>query len=229
MELLVLIPALLVFLFMLYRLVKDDYIFIRKGISLEQAFDISFIMLWSSLIFSRLLFLLFHFNGKQNIFLQFFSTKSGQFSLIGAIIGGIVALYILSKQRKIPLGRVGDFFSLSFLYALPVGLLAHAFFVTKNELLYLFLNVIIYFVVLLFFAQFLYPKLLNRTMKEGMLAMLFLLIFSFLSLVTSLLISLKHIQLFLSVQNVATLLVLILSIVLLVKENTSSSRRSLNR
>lgn len=229
MELLALIPALLIFLFMLYRLVKDDYVFIRKGISLEQAYDISFITLWVSLFFSRFFYFVFHFNPSQNIFIQFFSFKNGQFSLLGAILGGIIALYIFSKQKRFPLGRISDFFSLSFLYALPVGLLIHALFVSKNELLYLFLNVIIYFVVLLFFAQFLYPKILNRTIKEGLLTNLFLLIFSLITLVTSLLMSLKHIQIFLSLQNGVTILLLFLSIFLLLKENVSSSRRLLNK
>jgi prolipoprotein diacylglyceryltransferase len=229
MELLVLLPALLIFLFSLYRLVKDDYIFIRKGISLEQSYDISFITLWVSLFFSKLLYVLFHFSNKQNIFVQFFSIKNGEFSLIGAIIGGVIALYIFSKYKKMPLGRMSDFFSLSFLYALPVGLLANAIFVSKNQLLYVFLNVIIYFVVVLFFVQFLYPKILNRTIKEGMLSILFLLFFSTISLLTSLLSSLKDIQTFLTAQNGVTLLLFFFSIFLLIKEHSSSpSRRSLN-
>ncbi|MGH7203793.1 MAG: prolipoprotein diacylglyceryl transferase family protein [Candidatus Levyibacteriota bacterium] len=228
MELLVLLPALLIFLFSLYRLVKDDYIFIRKGISLEQSYDISFITLWVSLFFSKLFYVLFYFHSKQNIFVQFFSLKNGEFSLVGAIIGGIIALFIFSKYRKIPLGRLSDFFSLSFLYALPFGLLANAFFVSKNQLLYLFLNVFIYFVVLLFFAQFLYPKILNRTMKEGMLSILFLVLFSGISLLTSMLVSLKDINTFIIPQNGVTLLLFIVSIMLLIRENTTShSRRPL--
>ena len=230
MVLIILLPALVVFLFSLYRLVKDDYIFIRKGISLEQSFDLAFIIFWISLFFSRLFFLLFHFIPKQNIFLAFFSLKNGGLSLTGAIMGGIIALYIFGRYKKLPLGRLSDFFSLSFLYALPVGLLVSAFFTNKNQLLYLFLNVIIYFVVLLFFVQFLYPKILNRTLKEGILSILFTLTFSTISLLTSLLSSIKHIQLFLTTQNAATLLLFFFSIFLLIKENASSrSRRSLNR
>lgn len=229
MELLVLIPALLVFLFMLYRFVKDDYIFIRKGISLEQAFDMSFITLWVSLFFARLFDLIFHYTAKQNLLIQFFSANSSQFSLVGAIIGGIIVVFMLSKQRRVPLGRLSDFFSLAFLYALPVGLLGHALFVSKNELLYLFLNIIIYFVVLLFFAQFLFPKLMNRTLKEGMISILFLLTFSVITLTTSFLTVIKHPQLFISLQNAMTFLLLFFSLFLLIKENASPNRRSLNR
>lgn len=214
---------------MLYRLVKDDYVFIRKGISLEQAFDIGFITFWVSLFFSRFFYLIFHFNQQQNIFVQFFTLKSGQFSLIGAIIGAAIALFIFSKQKKFPLGRMSDFFSLSFLYALPVGLLAFSFFVPQNQLLYHFLNVIIYFVVLIFFAQFLYPKILNRTIKEGLLTNLFLIIFSLITLTTALLTTLKQLQAFFSLENGFCILLFLLSIIFLIKQNASSSRRSVVR
>src|SRR6266568_4274147 len=116
MQLLLFIPALLVFLYALFRLVKDDYIFIRKGISLEQSFDIAFITVWGGLFF--------------------------------------------------------------------------------------FLNAIIYFVLLLFFVQFLYPKIMNRSLKEGVLAIVFLLLFSLIALTISLLTSLKNIQSFINPENI---------------------------
>lgn len=228
MQFLFYIPALILFLYELYRLVKDDYIFIRKGISLEQSFDIAFITLWVSLFMSRLLYLLFHISSGDNIFLDFFSTKKGGFSLTGAIIGGIIAIYLLGKYRKIPLGRICDFLSLAFLYTLPLVFLANVFSVTKYQLLSVFLNAIIYFVLLLFFVQFLYPKIMNRTLKEGMLAILFLLLFSLIALTTSLLVSLKHIQSFINPENVTLSLLFILSIVLLIKqERFSHNRRAL--
>src|SRR6185437_15947279 len=178
MQILLFIPSLLVFLYALYRLVKDDYVFIRKGISLEQSFDIAFITFWISLFVSRVVYSLFHAYPGENIFYDFFIMKKGGFSLTGAVIGGIFAVYLISRYRKVPLGRLCDFLSLSFLYTLPLLFLTNAILVTKNELLSVFLNAIIYFVLLIFFVQFLYPKILNRTMKEGILATLFLLLFS---------------------------------------------------
>src|ERR1700690_1261632 len=116
MQFLIFIPALLVFLYSLYRLVKDDYIFIRKGVSLEQSFDIAFITLWVSLFMSRFLYFLFHWSTKQNIFFDFFTLKRGGFSLTGAVIGGTLAVYIIGRQKRLPLGRLSDFLSLAFLY-----------------------------------------------------------------------------------------------------------------
>src|SRR5258708_5406109 len=153
MQILLFIPAVLVFLYALYHLVKDDYIFIRKGISLEQSFDIAFITLWAGLFTSRFLFLFFHLDKGENFLVDFFSFKNGGFSLTGAIIGGTLAVYLMSKYKRLPLGRLSDFLSLSFLYSLPLLFLVDTLFVTKNELLFVFLNVIIYFVLLLFFVQ----------------------------------------------------------------------------
>jgi len=231
MQVLIFIPALLLFLYELYRLVKDDYIFIRKGISLEQSFDIAFITLWVSLFTSRLLYLFFHFYPGENIFYDFFSFKILGFSLTGAVIGGTIAVYLIGKYRRVPLGRLCDFLSLSFLYTLPLVFLANAIFVSRDALLSIFLSAIIYFVLLLFFVQFLYPKILNRTLKEGTLAILFLLLFSFITLATSLLVSLNHIQSFINPENITLALLFIVSIGLTIKQERSSShsRRSLVR
>jgi prolipoprotein diacylglyceryltransferase len=231
MQFLIFIPALLLFLYSLYRLVKDDYVFIRKGISLEQSFDIAFITLWISLFTARLFYLLFYSSSLEAIFYNFFNLKVGSFSLTGAVIGGTIAIYLIGKYKKIPLGRLCDFLSLSFLYTLPLVFLANSFFVSKDTLLSMFLNAVIYFVLLLFFVQFLYPKILNRTLKEGTLALLFLLLFSIISLTTALLLSLKYIQNFISPENIVLVLLFIFSLILLIKQERLSShtRRTIVR
>ncbi len=224
MQLLLFIPALLVFLYALFRLVKDDYIFIRKGISLEQSFDIAFITVWGGLFLSRFLYLILHLKKGENLVVDFFSLKNGGLSLTGAIIGGTLAIYLISKYKRLPLGRLSDFLSLSFLYALPLVFLVNAIFVTKNELLFVFLNAIIYFVLLLFFVQFLYPKIMNRSLKEGMLAIVFLLLFSLIALTTSLLSSLKNIQSFINPENIILTLLFFVSIILFIKQERVHSR-----
>ena len=231
MELLILIPSLIVFLYSLYRLVKDDYVFIRKGISLEQSYDIAFITLWVSLFFARIFYILFHLREFKNIVFQFFSVTHGGFSLIGAIIGGIIAVLLIGKYRRVPLGRLSDFLSLSFMFALPIGFLANAFLVTKQELLYTFLSAVLYFLLMMFFVQFLKPRLMSRTMKEGTMSILFLLFFSLIALLVSVLSSLKDMPSALDGQNITTLALLLFSIGLLIKEERpfSRHRRSLNR
>lgn len=224
MQVLVFFPALLLFLYSLYRLVRDDYIFIRKGINLEQAFDIAFIALWVSLFVARLLYLLFHIQWGGNLFIDFFSLKNAGFSLTGAVIGGVLAVYLIGQYKKLPLGRLSDFLSLSFLYSLPLVFLSNAVFAGKNQILTVFLNAIIYFVLLLFFIQFLYPKIMNRTMREGMLAILFLMLFSIIALITSLLTSLRNIYGFINPENITLGVLFIFSLILLIKQERFTSR-----
>ena len=224
MQILLFIPPLLLFLYALYRFVKDDYIFIRKGISLEQSYDIAFITLWIGLIVSRCLYLLFHFHQGENLFIDFFTFKNNGFSLIGAIVGGSLAIYFLSKQKRLPFGRLSDFLSLSFLYSLPLLFLATATYMRKNELLFVFLNALIYFVLLLFFVQFLYPKIMNRSLKEGVAGTIFLLLFSLIALTTSLISSLKNIVSFISPENIILGLTCVVSVVLLIRLEQGSQR-----
>lgn len=216
------IPLILLFLYVLYRLVKDDHIFIRKGVSLEQSFDCAFITLWSSILMGRLLYSLFHIALDKDSLLHIFSLRNGGFSLTGGIIGGMIAIYFIGKYKRIPVGRLGDFFSIAFMSVFPLGFLVHALAVKKNELLFVFLNALIYFLLLLFFIQFLYPKIMNRTVKEGTLAMLFLLLYSLISLVTNVLISLKEIQKLITPENIVLCLLLLFSSILLIKQERSS-------
>lgn len=217
MQFLLFIPALVVFLYALYRLVKDDYIFIRKGISLEQSFDFAFISLFAGLLVSRLLYLLPHLHKGENFFVDYFSFQNAGLSLTGAVLGAACAVFLISKYKRLPLSRLSDFLSLSLLYSLPLVFLANALIVKSNQLLVIFLNAIIYFVLLLFFIQFLYPKVMNRTLREGMIALLFLLFYSITGLVTSLLLSLKHINSFITAENIILLIAFFMSIVLLIR------------
>jgi prolipoprotein diacylglyceryl transferase len=231
MKLVLFLPALLLFLYILYRMVKDDYVFIRKGISLEQSFDIAFVTLWTSLFFSRFFYLLFHMPFGTNIIWEFFSFQHGGFSLTGAIVGGALALILMGRDKRIPLARISDFLSLSLLYTLPLAFLTNALLVSKNELLLVFLNTIIYFVLLIFTVQFLYPKLMSRTLKEGFLAIFFLLAFSSISLATSVLLSLRNIYHALTPENGMLLIIFIISCVLAIKQQKGSghTRRSVVR
>jgi len=231
MEILLLLPASLVFLYSLYRLVKDDYIFIRKGISLEQSFDIAFTCFWISLFFSRLVYLLFDLANHKNIFLDFFRLRNGGFSLTGLVIGGMIALYIISKYKKLPLGRLGDFLSLSFLFALPVGFICNVVLVRKAALLHILLSSVLYFMLVIFFVQFLYPKLMSRTIREGTLALLFVVFYSVITIVTSVISSLKDIHAVINTQNITLIILLITSIILFMKVERpfSQNKRSLHR
>jgi prolipoprotein diacylglyceryltransferase len=187
MEILVLIPALLIFLYTLYKLSGDDHVLIRKNISLEQMFDATFITLWFCLVLSRIYFFIFDQKSKGNVFIEFFTTRGG-LSLTGAVVSGIIVLYLVAKYKKIPLGRLFDFFTLSFLFALPAGFAGIMLLHLKQPVVLIAYGVsaVIYLVSAILFRRFLFPKLLNRSIKEGTISVYFLFLFTLVSFGVSL-------------------------------------------
>jgi hypothetical protein len=229
MELLILIPALLIFLFSLFKLSGDDHVLIRKNISLEQMFDIAFITLWISLFLSRIYFFLLEQKISSNMFFAFFSTTGG-ISLTGAVLGGMGALYLLGRYRKVPLGRLFDFFTISFLFALPAGFAGIALFHLKQPAIMIayLVSALLYLVCAISFRKFLYPKLLNRTLKEGTMSIYFLFLFSLVSFLTSLIHFGKGQINFITTNNGVYIGLLILGVILFFKQERSKLRRRAN-
>jgi hypothetical protein len=225
MELLVLIPALLVFLFLLYKLTGDDHIFIRKNISIEQMFDTGFNTLWVSLLVSRIYFFLFDANFSGNYFIAFF-TKWGGFSFAAAIASAILFLYLVGKYKKIPLGRLFDFFTLSLLFALPVGYLSIALLRWQQKMMIPYmLCTLVYLIAAIVFRKFLYPKLLNRSLKEGTMGIYFFLLFPLVSFATTFVNFGKSSFILFTVTNVMYISIFLAGIVLLIKQERNRLRR----
>jgi hypothetical protein len=217
MEVVVLIPAILIFFYNLYKISGDDHVFIRKNISLEQIFDIGFIVMLMSFLFARFFFFIFHPVPNNNIFLSFFSTKGG-LSLVGSFIGGMTSLYFIGKYNKLPMGRIFDFFTLAYLSALPLGFVGHSMLFRNQELIINLVIACIYFLFALFFMKVLYPNLIRRALKEGSIHIFFILLFSLLSLAI-LLVNMKKLSLVsFDLQAIVLLIIFSLSMFLLVKQ-----------
>lgn len=182
MQIVILLPAFLAFLYTLYKLVKDDYIFIRKNVSAENMFDTAFVLGIVSIFTSRIVHFLLHPLEQGNSLLLFFTAGKGGFSLLGAILGSLLTLYCIGRYKKWPPGRLFDFITLAFVVALPVGLLSTAIFL-RDYALWLHLGMsVFYLILMLWFLRFLYPRLMSRTLREGTISVLFLCIFSITSL-----------------------------------------------
>lgn len=180
-----LVVCFFIFLYCLYKFTKDDYQFIRKNISPEHIFDIVFVVVWIALFFARLIFFLEHSLQDKDLLTSFFSVRNGGFSLSGGILGGSLSLLLIGRYRKVPLGRMFDFFSLALLFALPIGFTGYALYLKSNiSLLYGAIG-LLYLVLLILFMRFLYPRVMNRSIREGNLSLYFLLVFSLLSLFTA--------------------------------------------
>lgn len=222
---LLLLPSFLLFLYALYKLTKDDYVFIRRNITHEQIFDAAFTVTWVSLLFARIDYFIFHpVSSSKNVFISFFTPTEGGFSLIGAVLGGTIALYFIGKYKKVTLGRLFDFFVLSLLVALPLGFLSSAILLRGYELIVFLVNGFIYLILSFTFFKFFYPKLLNRTMKEGNLSIYFLIFFSLTSFVTTILSYSKGLVLQFTFQSLLPVLLFIIGLLLFFKQESKGLR-----
>jgi prolipoprotein diacylglyceryltransferase len=218
MQIIVLIPAFILFLYYIYKLVKDDYVFIRKNISLEQIFDITFIVTWIGLFFARLFYFIFNPQLAQNIFFNFFSANISGLSLFGGLVGGAGALYLIGKYKKIPLGRLFDFFTLALVVALPLGFLGAAS-LTKDFALLAYLgNAVVYFIFALFCVKYVHPKLTSRELKEGNLQVVFLVFLAVVLLINGILLREEGKIVLITIENSILLIFLLFSLVLFIRQ-----------
>ncbi|MFH1186977.1 MAG: prolipoprotein diacylglyceryl transferase family protein [Candidatus Levyibacteriota bacterium] len=180
---LILLVCLLVFLYIIYFLSKDDLIIIRKNVAMEFLFNTVFLTAFSSLFFSRLLYVLIHPRPVFHTMLGFllFPYFPG-LSLAGAIIGGLLFLYPYLKNKEMPYGRIMDFFSLGMLAALSVGYLGVIILSEVSaRLLALFT---LYLIGSISMLKFLFPLFLRGRIRDGSLALILIALVSFFSMVS---------------------------------------------
>lgn len=224
MELLIFIPAVFIFFYSLYNLVKDDYILIRKNITIEAIFDIAFICSAATILFSRVFFFISHTLTSKNVLLLFFS-RAGGLSLMGAIVGGTFCLYFLSKYRKIPLGRLFDFFILALVVSLPFGFLGYTLIFFKTSFIFGLVNAVLYVFLWVLFFRVLYPKFMNRTLREGTISLLFFIIFSVSFFLTHSISSKLSILQVITFENVLAVVILLVSCGLFIKQEQGRGRK----
>ncbi len=105
----------ILFLFCTYVFSRDDFILLRKNISLEQVFNTVFISLPAAFIASRIGYILLKPNIRfLNPFVFFLIPYFPGLSLNAGILGIILFLYLYSKNQKIPFERLSDIFAVSF-------------------------------------------------------------------------------------------------------------------
>lgn len=183
----VLLICLFIFLYCVYVLSNDDFIFLRLDVTMEKIFNMIFIGVLPSLFASRLFYGLLH---SRNIISNFWTfiliPYHPGLSLLGGVIG--IAIYFIFlvalKNDKFPLARIFDFFSMAFLITLPIGFLGYLMFsqirveITRTAVL-----AVIYFIIFIIFLKFFLPKLLTGKFKEGTVSLLFLIFFSAVNLI----------------------------------------------
>jgi len=115
MEILIAPIFILISFFILFSLSRHDFVLIRQNISLTQIFDLALVSIFFAFITGRLLFVLNNFDLDLLHFVRFFYfIKFPGTSTLGFFIGGILSILFFLKKRK-SIKRIFDIFILSFL------------------------------------------------------------------------------------------------------------------
>lgn len=181
----VLIICFVLFLFRLYHVANDDYVLVKKNISLEEIFNAAFVSGLVSLFFARLFYVILH---PDPIFLNplvfFIFPYFPGLSLLGGILGGILALILYGRAKKFPMGRVFDFFTVAFTFVLPVGLLGY-FLLSGDYSIGGWVKLGLFTAIALAANLYLHPKASSLEIRDGSISILFLIFFSLTMLLTS--------------------------------------------
>ncbi|MBF8249827.1 MAG: hypothetical protein HW400_428 [Candidatus Levybacteria bacterium] len=232
--LLVLLICLFVFLYCVYVLVNDDFIFLRRDITMEKLFNIIFLGVLASLFFSRLFYGFFHAKGiLSNLFVFLLIPYFPGLSLLGGVVGAGAYFIFLAKRQgsQLPVGRMYDFFSIAFLVALPIGLMGYFLFSQEAMgIAKLGIQAVVYFVLFIIFLIFFLPRLLTGKFKEGTISLLFLICFSLVSLIANIFVKTNVLGYFKNFENITLILIFLSSAFLFIqREDLISKIKQLKR
>jgi len=215
---LILFLCFFLFLFVLYYLSRDDFVIVRKDIAMGKIFSLAILTSLVALFFARLFFVLGNQTSSLLNPLGFLAIPYFPgLSLMGAVAGAEVFIFLYCSYRKMPTGKMLDLFALSFMGVLPIGLVVN--FAVNLGKVGLFSNIILIvsLLLILLFAKIIYPFSTKGEIKDGTLGLMFGLIFSFFYFMVKLFLNLKDFS-FLNLENILILLVLFLSLILLVNQ-----------
>lgn len=206
-----------IFLFCLYAFSNDDFVLLRKNITLTQVFNIAFITSLVGIFFSRFFYVLFHFSPTfLNPFVFFVFPYFTGLSQGGGVLGSMIFMILYFKSKKLPFARVFDFFSLSFLCSLWV------FFSIQQIILLVekkpvdpvaFIYPIIYLILFLVFVWF----FVREKLRDGTAGLVTLIVFSFVSLFQNLMTRVGKASL-VTPEDIIYIFLFLSSLILLIKE-----------
>lgn len=216
---LVLLICLFVFLYCVYVLANDDFIFLRRDVTMEKLFNMIFMGFFFGLLLSRVFYGFSASGIFTNPLVFVLIPYFPGLSLLGGVVGTSAYLLFLSRRREnqFPLGRISDFFSIAFLISLPVGFLGFLLFSEKNgQMIELGAQAISYFGLFILFLKFLLPQLLNGKLKEGTITFLFLSCFSATQLIANAFPEVSVLDYLKNFENIISIIIFIISAGILV-------------
>lgn len=207
-----------IFLFFVYFLAKDDFVIIRKDISLDRVFSLAILTGLFSLFFARLAFAVLNLHSDFINPLVFLAIPYYPGLLfMGGVAGGALFVYIYSIIKKVQVGRLFDLFTMAFIGVLPIGLFFNLFLVHGKDFKVNGIMLISSVFICVFFSKLIFPFSTKGEIKDGSLGFIFLLILSFISFSTNLFLDIKNFS-FLNPVNVFTLIVFFTSLILLINQ-----------
>lgn len=212
----ILIVCLIIFLFGLHVLAKEDLVFVRKNITMEMLFNLAFYTAGVGLLSSRVVYVILHFSkGFLNPLVFFLFPYFPGLSLAGGVAGAM-AFVMFYKRKKYPSGRILDFYAMAFLGTLPFGFLGEQLLVGMKDLFIGVLMPVIFFATLLFFVKVLLPLNIRGEIEDGSLGYLFLLIFSFTTLLSYMVRAKNLLTLVTQVDSILLIILFVVALVMLV-------------
>jgi hypothetical protein len=221
----ILLACLFIFLYCVYVLANDDFIFLRRDVTMEKVFNIIFPGSLVSLLIARIFYGLsaksIFANPLHFILIPYFPGLS----LLGGIVGIGIYLFYISKRREnsFPIERMCDFFSIAFLISLPLGFLGSFLFPESSvEMIRLGAQALAYFILFIIFLKFFLPKLLSGKFKEGTITLLFLISFSFINLVANAFLRINILEYLKNFENIILIAVFFTSLGMLIWHESPS-------
>lgn len=206
-----------IFLFILFTLANDDFVLLRRHVSIHNLFDMSFVIFGIALLSARVTHVVFHFSfGFLNPLVFFLFPYFPGLSVPGGLIGGVLFLFFYCSVTKLPHKRILDVFSLAVVGCLPAGL----FLLMLHEKKTLFLGIMagLLIVFSFIFFVFLLRVFQKGSIRDGQTASSSLSFFSFISLLSGFLYDKEKIFHSLSINQIILFFLFLMFLILFLRE-----------
>lgn len=156
------------FLFVLHILAREDWVLMRKNVTLEQLFNIAILTCFAGLLFARIFYIVFNPSWNYlNLLVFFLVPYFPGLSLSGGIIGALLFLLYYAKLKKFPFDRVADLLSIVLLLAMPVGLIGTLFLKVHPYLAVILGELIIYPLLYVVMIKVIQPAVVRGEVRDG--------------------------------------------------------------
>lgn len=208
-------------IYILYVLVKHDFIIARKSLLLQEIFDATLVACIAFIFSGRLLYALSmqRFDLINPIrFFHFLKFPGALF--LGGVFGFGLVIYFMFRKKKI-LARLFDIYSLSML---PLFIFTLVFSFNKGYFLYF--NILIFLLSLLFMAIGIHTYK-NYTLKDGSTAFLFICLITVYTIISEFSNTGRFIFSFFSISQVLSISVfMVFAVLLLIREGILGGKKS---